>query len=218
MASASGLSRLRDDGAGELLPPVPSRARGRIEQPEVRCDREHLAEIPAAHPRGRDGEPIETATPLEVALPRAEEEQMVPADRTAERAAADRDALVGFALSKNERAFSSSWLRKKNADPLKSLVPDLVMSVTAAPPAIPCAASKLFVAMLTVSIVSAGATYITWFGSQMFTLLAPSSARVVVVGLPVDAGRQARGPACPSARSGRTSAGVAPGTRLMRAW
>jgi hypothetical protein len=44
----------------------------------------------------------------------------------------------------------------QNADPLNSFVPDLVMTVCAAPAAIPVSASKLFVEMLTVSIVSAG--------------------------------------------------------------
>ena len=34
--------------------------------------------------------------------------------------------------------------------------------------------SKLLVDTFTVSIVSAGATYMTWFGSQMLTLVAPS--------------------------------------------
>ena len=42
--------------------------------------------------------------------------------------------------------------------PWKVLVPDLVSTVTEAPPAIPCSASKLAVVMLTVSTVSAGAT------------------------------------------------------------
>src|SRR5688500_20319647 len=92
--------------------------------------------------------------------------------------------MLWFALvaSKKERAFSSSWFRKANADPRTSFVPDLVMRVTAAPPAIPWAASKLFVLILTVSIVSAGATYPTWWGSQMLTLLAPSSRVLLLFG------------------------------------
>ena len=48
------------------------------------------------------------------------------------------------------------------------------MTVTAPPPAIPCSASKLLVETLTESIVSAGDTYMLWFGSQMFMLVAPS--------------------------------------------
>jgi hypothetical protein len=36
-------------------------------------------------------------------------------------------------------------------------VPDFVITVIAAPPAMPCAVSKLLVLMFTVSIVSAGA-------------------------------------------------------------
>ena len=53
-------------------------------------------------------------------------------------------------------------------------MPDLVMTVMAAPPAMPCSASKLLVLTLTVSTVSAGDTSIVWCGSQMFTLVAPS--------------------------------------------
>ena len=53
-------------------------------------------------------------------------------------------------------------------------VPDLVMTVIAAPPAIPCSAPKLLVEMLAVSIVSAGEMYMLWFGSQMFMFVAPS--------------------------------------------
>ena len=41
---------------------------------------------------------------------------------------------------------------------MELLVPDLVCTVMAAPPAIPCSASKLLVVMLTVSTVSCGAT------------------------------------------------------------
>ena len=48
------------------------------------------------------------------------------------------------------------------------------MTVIAAPPALPCSASKLLVLTFTVSIVSAGETSIVWCGSQMFTLVAPS--------------------------------------------
>ena len=53
-------------------------------------------------------------------------------------------------------------------------MPDFVITVTAAPPAIPCSASKLLVEMLTVSMVSAGEMYMLWFGSQMFMFVAPS--------------------------------------------
>ena len=75
-------------------------------------------------------------------------------------------------------ALKLSLLWNSNAEPLSWLVPDLVTTVTEAPPAMPCSASKLFVATLTVSIVSAGAMYIRWFGSQMLTFAAPS-VRVV---------------------------------------
>jgi hypothetical protein len=63
-------------------------------------------------------------------------------------------SLVG---SRNRREFSSSWLRKKNAEPRSVLVPDLVATDIAAPPVMPCEASKLFVDTLTFSTVSAGA-------------------------------------------------------------
>ena len=52
-------------------------------------------------------------------------------------------------------------------------------TVTAAPPAFPCSASKLLVEMFTVSTVSAGEMYMLWFGSQMFMFVAPS-VRVVL--------------------------------------
>ena len=71
-------------------------------------------------------------------------------------------------------AFSLSVLKYSIAEPWKLFVPDFVITVTAAPPAIPCSASKLLVDTLTVSIVSVGDTYITWFGSQTFMFVAPS--------------------------------------------
>ena len=63
-----------------------------------------------------------------------------------------------LALLKNVLALSSSWVRKKNAEPCSSFVPDFVTTLTAAPAAMPWSASKLLVEMLTVSIVSAGLT------------------------------------------------------------
>ncbi len=62
------------------------------------------------------------------------------------------------ALLKNELAFILSLLPNQNAEPRTSLVPDLVTTVAAAPPAMPYSASKLLVATLTVSMVSAGWT------------------------------------------------------------
>ena len=75
---------------------------------------------------------------------------------------------------KNGEAFSLSLLKNSNAEPLNSFVPDLVTTVIAAPPAMPCSASKLLVEMLTVSIVSAGEMFMLCDGSQMLTLVAPS--------------------------------------------
>ena len=54
------------------------------------------------------------------------------------------------------------------------------MTVTVAPPALPCSASKLPVEMFTVSTVSAMVGYF-WFGSQMFGLVAPSVRVVLLV-------------------------------------
>ena len=97
------------------------------------------------------------------------------------------------------------------------LVPDFVTTVIAAPPAMPCAASKLFVAMLTVSIVSAGATYPAWCGSQMLTLLAPSMRVLLLLRfVPLTLVRQRSGPGV-SVCAFWNVAGVAPGTRLISA-
>ena len=54
------------------------------------------------------------------------------------------------------------------------LVPDLVWTAVAAPPVMPCAASKLLVEMLTFSMVSTGAMYPAWCGSHTLMLAAPS--------------------------------------------
>jgi hypothetical protein len=53
-------------------------------------------------------------------------------------------------------AFSFSLLKNANAEPLNVFVPDLVMTVIAAPAAMPSSASMLPVVMLTDSMVSAG--------------------------------------------------------------
>src|SRR5690606_13403870 len=79
-----------------------------------------------------------------------------------------------LALLKNALAFQSAVLWKKNAEPLRSFVPDLVTTAIAAPPAMPVSASKLLVTMLTVSIVSAEGTMPAWWGSQTLMLAAPS--------------------------------------------
>ena len=86
-------------------------------------------------------------------------------------------SLAGFSAALPKKyglALNFSLLKNSKADPLNWFVPDLVMTVTAAPPAIPCSASKLLVEMFTVSIVSAGEMYMLWCGSQMFTFVAPS--------------------------------------------
>ena len=85
-------------------------------------------------------------------------------------------------VAKYGRALSASELKNSKAEPRNSLVPDLVISVMAAPPAMPCSASKLLVLMFTVSMVSAGATYIAWCGSQRLTLVAPSDLVLLLFG------------------------------------
>ena len=56
----------------------------------------------------------------------------------------------------------ASLLNPVNTAPRKSFVPDFVITVTAAPPVIPCSASKLFVEMFTSSMLSTGGTYTAW--------------------------------------------------------
>ena len=62
-------------------------------------------------------------------------------------------------------------------------VPDLVVTVIAAPAAIPCSASMLPVVTVTVSIVSAGWMYSSWCCIATFTLRVPSV--IVVLALPL---------------------------------
>ena len=96
-------------------------------------------------------------------------------------------------------------------------VPDLVMTVTAAPPALPCSASKLLVEMLTVSTVSAGEMYMLWFGSQMFMFVAPS-VRVVLLVLTCPLTLVASERAGVSVSALPNAIGVVPGTRFISAW
>src|SRR5688572_33225553 len=108
-------------------------------------------------------------------------------------------------------------MKNSNADPRKLLVPDLVMTVTAAPPAIPCSASKLLVDTLTVSIVSAGEMYMLWLGSQMFMFVAPSvRVELFVFAWPFTLVASDRAGVSVSALP--NAIGVVPGTRLIRAW
>ena len=114
-------------------------------------------------------------------------------------------------------AFSLSLLKPSNADPLNALVPDLVTTVTAAPPAMPCSASKLLVEMSTVSTVSAGDTYIMWFGSQMFMFVAPSvRVELFVFACPLTLVAIDRPGVSVSALP--NDIGIVPGTRLSSAW
>src|ERR1044071_1454328 len=77
--------------------------------------------------------------------------------------------------------------------PCRLLVPDLVATVTAAPPAMPCSASKLPVLTLTVSMDSTGCTMATWCGSQMLILTAPSvRVLLLLVAVPFTKERSAR--------------------------
>ena len=58
-------------------------------------------------------------------------------------------------------------------------MPDLVVTVIAAPDAPPCSASMLPATMLTESMVSAGGMYIWWVGRNAFWRFVPS-VRVVL--------------------------------------
>ena len=91
------------------------------------------------------------------------------------------------------------------------------MTVTAAPPAMPCSASKLLVEMLTVSTVSAGEMYMLWLGSQMFMFVAPS-VRVVLFVLAWPLTLVAIERAGVSVSAFPNAIGVVPGTRFIRAW
>ena len=96
-------------------------------------------------------------------------------------------------------------------------MPDLVITVTAAPPAIPCSASKLLVDTFTVSIVSAGETYIKWFGSQTFMFVAPSvRVELFVFACPLMLVAIDRAGVSVSALP--NAIGIVPGARLISAW
>ncbi|PYQ21375.1 MAG: hypothetical protein DMF81_15670 [Acidobacteria bacterium] len=117
----------------------------------------------------------------------------------------------------NVLALNSSWFRKNQVEPWNWFVPDLVTTVTAAPAAMPWSASKLLVATLTVSIVSADCTKPTWWGSQTFTDTAPSMRKALLLGcVPLTNVRRARPGVSISAFW--NWAGVAPGTRFRRPW
>src|SRR6478735_8110431 len=103
------------------------------------------------------------------------------------------------------------------AEPLMLLVPDLVTTAIAAPPAIPVSASKLLVTMLTLSIVSADATMPAWCGSQMLMLAAPSIRVLLLFGfVPLTNVRSDRWGVEPV--EFWNAPGVAPGTRFISAW
>ena len=95
-------------------------------------------------------------------------------------------------------------------------MPDFVITLMAAPPALPSSASKAVVFTFTSAMVSDGATYALWCGSQMLTLTAPS-VRVVFIfaAVPLMFVRSER-PGV-SVAEFCVPAGVAPGTRLMSA-
>jgi hypothetical protein len=72
---------------------------------------------------------------------------------------------LSLGLSVTPEKFSSQVNARKaslpyrvNKAPRKSFVPDLVTTVMAAPPVMPCSASKSFVEMLTSSMLSTGGT------------------------------------------------------------
>ncbi len=108
-------------------------------------------------------------------------------------------------------------MKNSKAEPLNWFVPAFVMTVMAAPPAMPCSASKLLVDTLTVSIVSAGEMYMLWFGSQMFMFVAPSVlVELFVFAWPLTLVASDRAGVSVSALP--NAIGVVPGTRLTSAW
>src|SRR5262245_35041578 len=68
--------------------------------------------------------------------------------------------LARFSSHRKARKALLSWKPKRL--PWYWLVPDFVTTVMAAPPVMPCSASKLLVETLTVSMLSTGATYTAW--------------------------------------------------------
>ena len=90
-------------------------------------------------------------------------------------------------------------------------------TVTAAPPALPCSASKLLVDTFTVSTVSAGEMYMLWFGSQMFMFVAPSvRVELTVFAWPLTLVASERAGVSVSALP--KAIGEVPGTRFSSAW
>src|SRR5713226_7714319 len=75
---------------------------------------------------------------------------------------------------KNGLALMACTELYSKAAPCRSLVPLLVCTLIAAPPARPCSASKLLVTTFTVSMDSSDGTYATTCGSWMTVELAPS--------------------------------------------
>ena len=81
----------------------------------------------------------------------------------------------------------------------------------------PCSASKLLVDTSTVSTVSAGETYMRWFGSQMFMFVAPSvRVELFVFAWPFTLVAIDRAGVSVSALP--NAIGVVPGTRFSSAW
>ena len=130
---------------------------------------QHPAEIPGAEVSCRDRGQHGVAHALERAFPIREEEQLVLLDGSADAAAVDVSVAFRFVLDPGAilvpgeaRSLLLSCIA--NALPWKSLVPDFVITVTAAPPVMPCSASKLLVEMFTSWMLSTGGTYTAWCG------------------------------------------------------
>src|SRR5438128_12475609 len=84
--------------------------------------------------------------------------------------------LFGVRLpwKKKLRDCSALSVWKPKAEPCNVLPPDLVITVRAAPPVIPCSASNASVLMLTVSMDSAGGTYMMCEVMMFILLIEPS--------------------------------------------
>ena len=98
------------------------------------------------------------------ALPVREEEPLVLLNRSADASPSMFRLPSGFSLtparfSSHVNARNALLSCKTVALPRNWFVPDFVITVTAAPPVMPCSASKLLVAMLTSWMLSTGGTY-----------------------------------------------------------
>jgi hypothetical protein len=128
---------------------------------------QHTAEISSTQVGRRHRIQIRAVDALECPFPVREEEELVLLDRSAEVPAFIVLALVRLlgdapeVLVPRERPQRIVGVRAERSAP-KIIRPRLRDDVTAAPPVMPCSASKLLVEMLTSWMLSTGGTYTAW--------------------------------------------------------